>query len=93
MELKKSPQADLQNKRLLFFETGLCTAFLIVVLAFSWNQKEVTIPELPVIPEPAPITEEIVEITRQEPRPAVPQKQQQMEHLTEYTLEHLMKAE
>ena len=83
MELKKSPQADLQNKRLLFFETGLCTAFLIVVLAFSWNQKEVTNPELPVIPEPAPITEEIVEITRQEPRPAVPQKQQQIRIVSE----------
>lgn len=35
MQPKKSPRADLQNKRLLFFETGLVTALLAVALVFS----------------------------------------------------------
>lgn len=82
MELKKSPQADLQNKRLLFFEIGLCASFLIVVFAFAWNTKEVAV-QIPVIEAELPITEEIVQITRQERRPMVPQKQQQVRIVSE----------
>lgn len=82
MELKKSPQADLQNKRLLFFEIGLCVSFLIVVLAFSWNKKEIGA-QVPLIEPELPVTEEIIQITRQDRRPTVPQKQQQVRVVSE----------
>lgn len=73
MALKKSPQAELENKRLLFFEIGLLVSLLIVVLLFSWGKSDVIV-ELPVFETEMPI-EEIVEVTRQDFRLPTPQKQ------------------
>ena len=67
MELKKSPKADLQNKRALFLEIGLATSLLVVLLAFKWSQKEKVV-EL-IEQEYVPVEEEVIEITRQDRRP------------------------
>lgn len=40
MDLKKSLQADLQNKRLVFFEAGMAFALLAVIAVFIWNKAE-----------------------------------------------------
>lgn len=39
MESKKSPKADLERKRFLFFEIGLVFALLLTLLAFEWKSK------------------------------------------------------
>lgn len=77
MELKKSPEADLQNKRLLFFEIGLSISLLAVVLAFSLNSGKKRIAEVAVIDLSPIMTEEIMEITRQDRRIPPPQPQRQ----------------
>ena len=40
MEVKKSPKASLENKRLLFTEIGLVVALGIVYGAFEWSSKD-----------------------------------------------------
>ena len=40
MEVKKSPKASLENKRLLFTELGFIAALLIVWGAFSYTSRE-----------------------------------------------------
>ena len=40
MEIKKSPKADLQNKKGLFLEIGLIVALLAVIAAFLYTPKE-----------------------------------------------------
>lgn len=40
MEEKKSEKADLQKKRLLYFEIGLIAALVIAILCFAWGTKE-----------------------------------------------------
>ena len=39
MEQKKSPKADLKNKRGLFLEIGLIVALALVIAAFSYTPK------------------------------------------------------
>ncbi|MEG0163509.1 MAG: energy transducer TonB, partial [Mucinivorans sp.] len=43
MEVKKTPKADLENKRGTFIEIGLVIALLIMIGLFSWSQKEQTV--------------------------------------------------
>ena len=40
MEVKKSPKADLKNRKLLFVEIGFVFSLLIVLFAFEWTTKE-----------------------------------------------------
>ena len=40
MEIKKSPKADLQNKRGLLLEIGLVVALVLVIAAFAYTPKE-----------------------------------------------------
>ena len=40
MEIKKSPKADLQNKRGLLLEIGLIVALALVIAAFAYTPKE-----------------------------------------------------
>ena len=40
MELKKSPKADLQNKKGLFLEIGMIISLLFVIAAFLYAPKE-----------------------------------------------------
>ena len=73
MELKKSPKANLQNKRGMFLEIGLAVSLLLVIGALAWGQsskKVDKIESLNVAPE-----EEIIEITTQDQKPPEPVKQ------------------
>jgi protein TonB len=69
MELKKTPKADLQNKKTLFFEIGLGISLLAVLFAFNWTTREKA--ESSLIAEHQEIIEEEeqVPITQQEPPP------------------------
>jgi len=40
MEVKKSPKADLKNRKLLFIEIGFVVSLLFVLFAFEWTTKE-----------------------------------------------------
>ena len=40
MEVKKSPKADLNNKKLLFVEIGLVLSLLITIAAFEYRTME-----------------------------------------------------
>ena len=73
MELKKSPKADLQNKKGLFLEIGMIISLLFVIAAFLYAPKEYRIEQVDLIY--GPIEEEITEITRNEQKPPeVPKK-------------------
>ena len=69
MELKKTPKADLQNKKNLFLEIGLSLALLAVFVAFNWKSSEK--PEAMLIAGHQEIIEEEeqVPITEQMPLP------------------------
>ena len=70
MEIKKSPKADLKNKRGLLLEIGLVVSLLLVIGAFSYTPEEKRIEKVDL---QAPIVEEqIVEITRQDQKPPRP---------------------
>jgi len=40
MEPKKTPKADLNNKRSLFFQIGMITSLGLMLTAFNWAQRE-----------------------------------------------------
>ena len=73
MEVKKSPKADLQNKKGIFFEIGLVGSLLLVIGMFSWSKAEVEIQELETVQ--TIVEEEIVEITREDQKPPEAPKQ------------------
>ncbi|MCM1151282.1 MAG: TonB family protein [Alistipes sp.] len=72
MEIKKSPKADLQNKRGLLLEIGLIIALALVIVAFAYTPKEHRIEKVDL--NYGPVEEEIVEITRQDQKPPEPPK-------------------
>jgi protein TonB len=77
MEIKKSPKADLENKRGIFFQVGLVLSLGLILLAFEWTTKPAQISELLAVDE-AEAEEEIIPITRQQevlppPPPPPPQ--------------------
>ena len=72
MEIKKSPKADLQNRKGLFLEIGLIISLLIVIAAFAYAPKEYRIEQVDL--NYGPIEEEITEITRNEQKPPEPPK-------------------
>ena len=84
MEIKKSPKADLQNKRGLLLEIGLIVALCLVIAAFAYTPKEHRIEKVDlqtaIVEEEitdlnyAPVEEEITEITRQDQKPPEPPK-------------------
>ena len=45
MEIKKSPKANLEDKRFMFVLMGLVAALCILYTAFEWNQQEITVHE------------------------------------------------
>ncbi|MCD8072535.1 MAG: energy transducer TonB [Alistipes sp.] len=70
MEPKKSPKADLQRKRGLFFEIGLACTLLSMIGVFAISQTEKHIDTIDMkIQE---VETEIVEITRQDQKPPEP---------------------
>jgi protein TonB len=46
MEIKKSPKANLEDKRFTFVLMGLVAALCILYTAFEWNQQEITVHEV-----------------------------------------------
>jgi TonB family C-terminal domain len=72
MELKKSPKANLENKRTMFFQIGILLTLAIVYLAFEWSSTEKE--ELSFEPTATVvIEEEMVPITQAETAPPPPQ--------------------
>jgi protein TonB len=69
MELKKTPKADLQNKKTLFFEIGLGLSLLAVLVAFNWTSREKVAGLLIAEHQEIVEEEEQVPITQQEPPP------------------------
>jgi len=68
MEVKKSPKADLNNKKLLFAEIGFVIALLFVYVAFDWTTKEKA--EAALVAETVVVEEEeMVPITQETPPP------------------------
>ena len=78
MEEKKSPKANLENKKLMFMQIGLVISLLIAWLAFehkSYDKREID-PSL--LNREVVVDEEMVEITKQEeqkPQPVEMPKQ------------------
>ncbi|MCD8072534.1 MAG: TonB family protein [Alistipes sp.] len=71
MEAKKSPKADLRNKRGLFFQIGMVVSLMVMVGVFSSSQAVKTPP--PVVTDPSPVipTEE-PPITREKKQTSAP---------------------
>lgn len=68
MEVKKSPEADLNNRKLLFVEIGFVVALLVTLGAFEWTSKDKKTATL--VGENQELTEEeIVPITQETPPP------------------------
>ncbi len=77
MEPKKTPKADLENKRGIFLQIGLLVALGVVLLAFNWNDRVKQADSLGEMSAQT-VEEEIVPITRQDevkppPPPPPPQ--------------------
>lgn len=72
MEAKKTPKADLENKRSLFMQVGLVTALLIVIGLFSWSQAEKKVEMLDMGGEV--IENEMMDVTVEEQKPQEPVK-------------------
>jgi protein TonB len=71
MELRKTPKADLENKKGYFFEIGMIIALLVVFGAFSMKSYDKkTVNQLQVAMDDAP--EEIIPITEQKVKPPTP---------------------
>ena len=60
MELKKNPKVDVNNKRVVLLEIGLCLALLAVIAAFLYAPKEVVVEEIDM--NYGPVEEQITEI-------------------------------
>lgn len=72
MDTKKSPKADLENKRVLFIQLGLIITLAIVLVAFEWKTYDRVLTDLGER-DVVEIPEEMVEITRQEQPPPPPE--------------------
>lgn len=72
MEVKKSQKADLEGKKTLFLEIGLCASLLIMIGAFAWGQDKRKAPSMPDVIEEFVPTEEIENTIQDEPIPQMP---------------------
>ena len=72
MEVKKSPKADLNNRRLLYVEIGLVVSLGVMLAGFEWTSKEKQ--EATLVADTVEIIEEeIIPITQQETTPPPPE--------------------
>lgn len=78
MEIKKSPKADLENKKLLFKEIGCAVVLGIVLFCFEWTTRDRQLDLTGMVDDGASIEEEMVPVTTQEeikpPPPPPPPK-------------------
>ncbi|MFI3321971.1 MAG: energy transducer TonB [Rikenellaceae bacterium] len=72
MEVKKTPKADLQNKKGIFSLIGLALSILLMIGLFSWSKAELVYEEMAT--EEVIVENDVVEITRQEPPKVTPPK-------------------
>jgi len=68
MEIKKTPKADLENRRTLYTEIGLVVALLVVCGAFSYSTKEKAVASLGEDTQVVEV-EDMVPITQETPPP------------------------
>lgn len=68
MEIKKTPKADLENRRTLYNEIGLVVALLVVWGAFSYSTKEKAVASLGEDTQVVEV-EDMVPITQETPPP------------------------
>jgi len=77
MEIKKTPSADLENKKGLFTEIGLAIVLGVVLAAFEWTSQDAQI-NVSDMPEEVAVEEEMVPITKMDeikpPPPPPPPK-------------------
>ena len=81
MQIKKSPKADLNNKKGLFLEIGLILALLLTVAAFAYTQRERNVEIIETNMEI--VEEEITDITTQDQKPPEPPKKVEMQVLSD----------
>ena len=83
MEEKKSPKANLENKKLMFMQIGLIISLLIAWLAFEHKSYDKLTIDESLLNREVVLDEEMVEITKQEeqkPQPVeLPQQTTQLE--------------
>ena len=65
MEVKKTPKADLQNKKTLFREIGLVAVLGILLLAFEWSSSEKK-DTIDLTQDAVAVEEEIIPITQEQ---------------------------
>ncbi len=77
MEIKKTPSADLENKKGLFTEIGLAIVLGVVLAAFEWTSQDAQI-NVSDMPDEVAVEEELVPITKMDeikpPPPPPPPK-------------------
>jgi protein TonB len=71
MELKKSPKADLENKKSLFVQIGLVISLALCLYGFSARERVARVDSLGSMESQA-VEEEIIPITRQDQTPPPP---------------------
>ena len=71
MEIKKTPKADLEGKKGIFFEIGLVVALGILLWAFNWKANTKVEEGIVTVAE-EPVEEEIIPITQQMMKPPPP---------------------
>lgn len=81
MDIKKNPEVDVQNKRVILLEVGLAVALLIVIAAFLYTPREYRIEQVDM--QQAVVEEEITEITRQDQKPPEPPKRTEITVITD----------
>jgi len=71
MEEKKSPKADLENKKIIFTQLGLIIALAVILFAFEWKSYDKSVEGFGerVVED---IPEEIIPITEQKVKPPPP---------------------
>jgi protein TonB len=82
MEAKKTPKADLENKRTFFVQIGLVVALAVMLVAFEWKTYDVKQVEMGAR-QVEILEEEMVEITQQNkpPPPPAPPAQTTLIHI------------
>jgi protein TonB len=65
MEVKKSPKADLEDKKAIFMQVGLILSLALTLIAFEWKSADVQTKDL-AVNEEVQAEEDIVPITSQE---------------------------
>ena len=71
MEVKKSPKANLESRRTMFFQIGILTTLVIILFAFEWSSEEKDDVEVERVAA-ALIEEEMIPITQESTPPPPP---------------------